>query len=178
MLACYVAGVTRLFFATLLASTIASTIASAFACGGGAATQAPVQATLPTTPAQVLREATGAVEQYRQAYQVRSAEALIPLYAPDAVLVNQGGAHRGGSAVAAYVTALLARASEIQIKITNLDVAAVGADGARAVATLVRTISDGVTSVQEKGALTLTFRRDPSGAWLIVSEHFSYRRGP
>lgn len=131
---------------------------------------------MPTTPAQVLREATGAVEQYRQGYQVRSAAALAPLYAPDAVLVVQGRAHRGRSAVDAYVKAVLDRATEVQIKVSNLDIVSVGADGARAVATLVRSISDGVTTVQEKGTLTLTFRRESGGVWVIVSEHFSYRR--
>ena len=161
--------VMRLLFATVLVF--------AAACGGSgaAATTTPTQVEL--APAQVLREVGGAVEQYRQGYVVRSAQAITPLYAKDAVVVNQGRAHRGQSAVDAYVTDLLARASEVQIQLTNLDIVALGSDGARAVATLVRTISDGVTTVEEKGTITLTFRREPAGAWLIVSEHCSYRPG-
>ncbi len=77
------------------------------------------------TPKEVTIATRGAIEQWRQANEVRSIEALEKLYShdPDIVLVN-----------------------------------------------------DGVTTVTEYGSLTLVFRKDPNAGWLIVGEHYSYKR--
>jgi len=44
------------------------------------------------------------------------------------------------------------------------------------VATMTRELTDGVTTVTEYGSLTLVFRKDPNAGWLIVGEHYSYKR--
>jgi ketosteroid isomerase-like protein len=115
------------------------------------------------------------VESWRQAFEVRSTEALAPLYAQtkDLVVVNQGVVTTGWSAVEAMLKEKLARASQIYMRLTEIKVSL--ENGAPiASAALTREISDGVTSVQETGALTMSFGRD-GDKWVIVSEHFSFR---
>jgi hypothetical protein len=51
---------------------------------------------------------------------------------------------------------------------------ALGSDGAVVNATLTREINDGVSSLTERGTLTLIVRAGADGTWVIVTEHYSY----
>ena len=44
-----------------------------------------------------------------------------------------------------------------------------------ATAVMTRELGDGVTTVTESGALTIVLRKD-GDSWLIVTEHYSYKR--
>ncbi len=129
------------------------------------------------TPKQVIVATRGAIEQWRQAYEVRSMDALAKLYAHDidTVLVQDGVTLIGWSSIEGTLKDRLARAKEIHIRLKEIQVEAVGAGGAFAVVRMTREVGDGVTTITENGALTLVFRKDPTG-WLIVGEHYSYKR--
>ncbi len=150
------------------------------ACGGNkAALEQPEPAPVtPLTPAQVVVAGKGALEQYRQSYQVRSLEALSAVYSQtlDVVLVHQGQATQGWSAVERYLGELLRQSKEIRLAVSDVSVVSLGAEGAAVTARLSREISDGVTTVKEDGMLTLALRLEGE-RWVIVSEHFSYRPG-
>jgi ketosteroid isomerase-like protein len=62
----------------------------------------------------------------------------------------------------------------IIVKLKDVQVSAVGPAGAAAVAGMSREISDGVTTVNENGTVTLVLRKDGDN-WLIVAEHYSYK---
>jgi hypothetical protein len=116
------------------------------------------------------------VEQYRQAYEVRSLDALTQLYSHglDVAVVHQGRGHHGWTAVSKYLSELIGHAAEIHIKISEVNVSSLGPGGAAVSAQLAREISDGVTTIVEEGRLTLALRLE-NERWVIVSEHFSYR---
>lgn len=126
-------------------------------------------------PAEVIHEVEGAVEQYRQAYEVKSLDALEPLYlhGPGLVLVIQGDRKSGWQAVRNYLDGLLMAAAEIRVRVSDVSVVALGDSAATAVATLERSVSDGTTMLSVTGTLTLVFERLGSD-WKIASEHFSY----
>ncbi|MEO6774950.1 MAG: nuclear transport factor 2 family protein [Kofleriaceae bacterium] len=130
------------------------------------------------TPKQVTIATRGAIEQWRQAYEVRSIDALERLYAhdPDLVLVNDGVTLIGWSSVDAMLKDRLSRAKEIHIRLKEVEVTSIAPTAAFGVATMTRELSDGVTTVTEQGSLTLVFRKDPTAGWLIVGEHYSYKR--
>jgi hypothetical protein len=150
------------------------------ACGGNkAALEQPEAAPVtPLTPAQVVEAGKGAVEQYGQAYQVRSLEALSAVYSQtlDVVVVHQGQARQGWTAVGSYLGELLRLNKEIRLVASDVNVVSLGAEGAAVTARLSREISDGVTNVKEDGMLTLSLRLEGE-RWVIVTEHFSYRPG-
>ncbi len=129
------------------------------------------------TPKQVIVATRGAIEQWRQAYEVRSMDALGKLYAHDVdvVLVQDGVALIGWSSIEGTLLDRLSRAKEIHIRLKEVQVEALGVGGAFAVAVMTREVSDGVTAVSENGVLTLVFRKDSTG-WLIVGEHYSYKK--
>ena len=130
------------------------------------------------TPAEVIAAGKATVEQWRQAYEVRSFDALAKLYAhePGLVVVIDGLPIVGWtSGVEAMVHDRVTKAKEIHVKLKDVSVNALGATGATVVATMTREVSDGVTTVTEQGALTLVLRRGADG-WQIVQEHYSYRR--
>lgn len=148
-------------------------------CGKGAA-PGPIEPVPPPTPAEVVQAGKGVVEQYRQAYQVRSLEALGGVYSRglDVSLVHQGEVHQGWTAVETYLRDKLVRASEVRLKLSDVAVMALGDGAASVVAKVRRDISDGTTTVTEEGYLTLALRREagPDGdRWVIASEHFSFR---
>src|SRR5579862_5895920 len=109
------------------------------------------------TPRQVIVATRGAIEEWRQAYEVRSMDALAKLYAHDldTVLVQDGVTLIGWSSIEGTLKDRLARAKEIHIRLKEVQVAAVGPAGAFAVVRMTREIGDGVTTVTENGALTL-----------------------
>jgi uncharacterized protein (TIGR02246 family) len=135
---------------------------------------APVR---PATPKEVVTAARATIEQWRQAYEVRSIEALAKLYTHDldTVIVQDGQAMIGWSSVETMLKDRLARAKTIHVRLKDIQVTSLSPEVAYAVATMTRELSDGTTSVSENGALTLVFRKD-GVAWLIVSEHYSFKR--
>jgi ketosteroid isomerase-like protein len=155
-------------------------LALALACGlaagcpghgkGGAATT-PVD---PATADQAMDAARRAVEQWRQAYEVDSFDALSPLYAHDKglVVVQQGVPFVGWDAVEVHLEDLLGHAREIHVRLKDVRVLAM-TDSAVVVALMDRDVSDGVTTVSESGVLTLVLRHQGDG-WLVVAEHYSH----
>lgn len=151
------------------------------ACGGPAAAppSAPQAEAAPPAPASVVEAAQALVEQYRQAHEVRSMDALAPLYAasPELVRVWQGRRTTGWEVVRPELAGLLGRAESIKLRIGDLAVSALGEDGAAVTASVSRTVADGVTSVRVDGVLTLALRRQDD-RWVIVGEHFSHPPSP
>src|SRR6266436_2500629 len=127
----------------------------------------------PATPTDVVAAGRGVVEQWRQAYEVRSADALEKLYSHDSdvVLVQDGLPLIGWPQVKSTLDGKLAHAKEIHVRLQDVKVTTV----ASAVSTMTREIGDGVTTVNENGVLTLVLRRDDDG-WKIAAEHYSYKR--
>jgi uncharacterized protein (TIGR02246 family) len=125
----------------------------------------------------VPQDAAGRVaEQWRQAWETRSAEALSPLYSHDTdlVVVEQGTPYLGWTAVETYLSTKTGAAKEIHLTLSDVETTALGASGAVVNATLTREINDGVSSLTERGALTLVLRAGADGGWVIVTEHYSY----
>ncbi len=131
----------------------------------------------PQTPGEVVSAVRGAIEQWRQAYEVHSVDALEKLYAhdPDTVIVQDAGPLVGWSAVDAMLKDRFAHAKEVRVKLKDVEVASRSPEVATAVATMSREISDGTTTVNENGVLTLVLRKD-GAEWHIVVEHYSYKR--
>ncbi|MBX3158467.1 MAG: nuclear transport factor 2 family protein [Deltaproteobacteria bacterium] len=156
---------------------IALVIALACGCGARHRGRGAGGAGASDTPAGVVEAATGALERWRQAYELRSVDELAKLYARDGatIVVHEGQAHTGWPAVEAMLKARLAKATAVHVRISDISVAAVGTDGARAVAGMRREIGDGTVTLTETGTLTLVLRREGDG-WVIVLEHFSYKR--
>ncbi len=129
------------------------------------------------TPKEVVAAARGTIEQWRQAYEVKSFDALAKLYAHDLdlVVVQDGLPFQGWSTVEPVLRERLAKAKEIHVRLKDVTVASLGPTAAAALATMTREVSDGVTTVTENGALTLVLRRGADG-WQIVQEHYSYKR--
>jgi ketosteroid isomerase-like protein len=145
------------------------------ACGGRAPAPEEPTPEKPLTPAEVVAAGSGAAEQYRQAWEVRSFDALAELYAQDldVIVVHQGESHHGWTAVQRYLKRLLGTAAEVHMKMSEVTVTALGPAGAAVAADLRREINDGTSAVIEDGSLTLALRKD-GDRWLIVSEHFSF----
>ena len=129
------------------------------------------------TPKEVVAAAKATIEQWRQAYEVRSVEALGRLYARDLdlVVVHEGMAYLGWSSVDAMLKDRIARASAIRIRLKDIQVVSLAPDVASAVATMTRELTEGPTTVTESGTLTLVLRKEGDG-WVITAEHYSYRR--
>lgn len=141
--------------------------------GGGDTTPAR-----PATPKEVVASARATIEQWRQAYEVRSLEALEKLYAHDLdlVVVQDGLPVVGWTSVEVMLRDRLARYKEIHVRLKDIQVQSLGPTAAVATAAMTREQGDGVTTVTEYGALTIVLRRDGE-SWLIVTEHYSYKRG-
>jgi uncharacterized protein (TIGR02246 family) len=146
------------------------------ACGGQ-----PRQVGKPAVepvPVDVARAIEGAVEQYRQAFEVVSPEALGELYTHDldVVMVHQGRAHLGWSQIAAAQRQRFQDVTKARMVISSLSIQALGEEVAVATANLESTIGDDATTTTEKGVVTLVFRK-VEDRWMVVSEHFSYPTG-
>ncbi|HVK75256.1 MAG TPA: nuclear transport factor 2 family protein [Kofleriaceae bacterium] len=137
----------------------------------------------PRTPAAGGEDAFAAVfrvvEQWRQGWEVRSLDALAPLYRQDdnTVLVYQGRAHVGWPQAQTYLRKTVEGARSVHFTLDDGHVTALGDDGATYAARLTREISDGAVTATDSGYLTLTFARAGS-RWEIVAEHYSYPLGP
>jgi len=151
---------------------------SSSACRAGAA--APRAAARATTSTQLQAAARASLETWRQAYEVRSLEALGNLYThdPSLVVVHQGTANFGWPSVEAMLRDRVARSSSIRLRIKDVQVETLGPDTVSALATLTREVTEGATTAVETGTLTLILWREPgaAGRWLITLEHYSYGR--
>ena len=151
-------------------------------CSGARGTTTTTTAVM-VTPREVVAAAKATLEQWRQAYEVRSLDALAPLYAHDldVVVVVEGTPLIGWSSVEAMLKDRLARAGTIHVRLKDIGVSSLGPTAASVVATMSREVTAGATTVTEAGTLTLALRHDhpaagSGGAWVIVAEHYSYRR--
>lgn len=122
--------------------------------------------------------ARATIEQWRQGYEVRSFEALDKLYAHDIdlVVVDNGQPLVGWTSVENMLKDRFARYKQIHVRLKDIQVQSLAPAAAVATAAMTREQGDGVTTVTEGGALTIVLRRD-GDHWLIVSEHYSSRRG-
>ncbi len=148
---------------------------AAGACGGSSpGSRAPAGATEDAFAA-VFR----VVEQWRQGWEVRSFDALLPLYRQDdkTVLVYQGKAHVGWPQAQTFLRKSVEGARSVHFSLDDGQVTALGGDGATYAARLTREISDGAVTATDSGFVTLTFARDGT-RWEIVAEHYSYPLGP
>ena len=144
------------------------------------AKQAPVAPPPPKTPKEVVAAGRATVEEWRQAYEEKSLETLAKLYAHDIelVVVQDGNPYVGWTSVEPMLRDRLARAKQIHVRLRDVQVVSIAPVAASVLATMTREISDGVTTVTEHGTLTIVLRRDDaSGAWQIIAEHYSYKRG-
>jgi ketosteroid isomerase-like protein len=144
-------------------------------CPGQKAPETTPAASL--APKDVVAAAKGTVEQWRQAYEVRSFDALAKLYVHDLdlVVVQDGLPLMGWSQVEPALRDRLGKAKEIHVRLKDVTVTSLGPTAAAALATMTREVSDGVTTVTEAGALTLVLRKSAAG-WQVVQEHYSYKR--
>ncbi|HEY5947770.1 MAG TPA: nuclear transport factor 2 family protein [Kofleriaceae bacterium] len=141
--------------------------------GGGDTTPARV-----LTPKEVTSAARATIEQWRQAYEVRSLDALGKLYAHniDLVVVQEGLPLVGWSSVEGMLKDRLVRYKDVHVRLKDIQVQSLAPTAATATAAMTRELGDGVTTVTEYGALTIVLRKDGE-QWLIVSEHYSFKRG-
>jgi ketosteroid isomerase-like protein len=141
--------------------------------GGGDTTPARV-----LTPKEVVSAARATVEQWRQAYEVKSLETLSNLYAHtiDLVVVQEGLPLVGWSSVEGMLKDRLARYKEVHVRLKDIQVQSIADSAAVATAAMTRELGDGVTTITEFGALTIVLRKQGEG-WVIVSEHYSFKRG-
>jgi hypothetical protein len=70
----------------------------------------------------------------------------------------------------------LARFKEVHVRLKDIQVQSIGTDAAVATSAMTRELGDGVTTITEFGALTIVLRKE-GDAWVIVSEHYSFKRG-
>jgi len=141
-------------------------------------TPAPAPAApVATVPAEVDSAVRATLEQWRQAYEIRSSEALAKLYSHDASLsvVQDGALLQGWTALEPVLRDKLAKATAIRVRIKDVQVTAIGTAGAVIVAAMLRERSDATTTATENGVLTLVLRSD-AGGWVIIAEHYSYKR--
>lgn len=158
-------------------STFALVIAVLLSCNGKAkpTPKQPKQTEAALAPEQVVTAVKRTLEQYRQAYEVRSLDALEPLYAKGEgiSITHQGVTMRGMEQVAAYLNKLLRRAQYVRMKMSGVQVVALGGAGASVTASLNRAVGDGVTTIETTGTLNLALKL-VNKRWVIVHEHFSY----
>jgi ketosteroid isomerase-like protein len=144
----------------------------------------------PSTPGPVVSgdakdQLPAALEQWRQGYEVRSVDALAPLYSAtdDLTLVVQGRVVTTWPSVHATLTDFFAANNSIKVELQDVRIMALGGDGAIVVASVKRRYGDGIRSTQETGTVTLLFRLAPPeddnrpATWRIALEHYSFRSG-
>jgi ketosteroid isomerase-like protein len=158
--------------ARLVVLVVAFVIAGC-ARGGGDTTPAR-----PLTSKEVVAAARATVEQWRQAYEVRSLDALAKLYAHniDLVVVQEGLPIVGWSSVEAMLKDRIARYKKITMRLKDIQVQSLAPSAAVATASMTREVGDDVTTITEYGALTIVLRKEGE-SWLIVTEHYSFKRG-
>ena len=110
--------------------------------------------------------------------QVRSLDALIPLYRHDdhTVIVYQGRSQRGWPSAQTWLRSQLAAAAVVHLRLEDGVVTTLGADSATFAARMDRELSDGAVTTTDLGFLTLTLVRVDAD-WQIVAEHYSFQLG-
>ncbi|HTL36941.1 MAG TPA: nuclear transport factor 2 family protein [Kofleriaceae bacterium] len=133
--------------------------------------------THPSTPKEVVAGARATIEQWRQAYQVKSLDALSKLYVRslDLVVVQDGQPLVGWQSVEGMLKDRFARYKDVVIRLKDIQVTALDGTSSVATASMTRELGDGVTTITESGALTVVLRKE-GDVWLIVAEHYSYKR--
>ena len=146
--------------------------------GGCTSTAKPV-APSTLTPAEVVTAGKATVEKWRQAYELRSVDSLAKVYAQDIdlLVVLEGTAYQGWSAVETMLKERIKLAAEIYIRLKDVSVISVSETVATVSAVMVRETkaAQGATTVTETGTVTLVLRR-VGADWAIGVEHFSYKR--
>lgn len=139
--------------------------------GGPSRTERPSD-----TPKDTVSAARATLEQWRQAYEVKSMDALARLYAHDGdvAVVLEGVPLVGWRSVEAMLQDRLARAELVHVRLKDVQVAQIAPDVASVLATMTREVQTGATTVTENGTITLVLRRD-GDAWVIAAEHYSYK---
>jgi len=157
---------------------LTSLVLAAAACGGGGGGASGKGATTAPASVDAFAAVFRAVEQWRQGWEVRSMDALAPLYRHDdhTIVVYQGQPQIGWPQAETFLRRAVDGAREIHLTLDDGRVSALGDDGATFSARLTREVSDGAVTVSDAGYLTLTFART-GDAWQIVAEHYSYRTG-
>jgi ketosteroid isomerase-like protein len=164
-------------------------VLAAGGCPPRAATPAAAQVAEPA--ADVLAKVLGTIEQWRQAYEVRSMDALARLYAHETGLtvITDGTLQVGWVSIEAALGARIAHATAIRVRIKDPQVTALGPAAAVATAVMAREVTEGATTAAENGVVTLVLRTSGGAApgspreglggdtgWVIVAEHYSYKR--
>lgn len=157
---------------SLAAALSLSAAAPAAGCAATRTVGEPAPAA-PLAPEAQVAAVRSALEQWRQAYEVKSLEVLGELYAADAMVTQEGSEVRGPAQIQAALVERLSRAKEVRVRLKDVAVAPLGEGGAAVSAAMTREISDGVTTVSEAGILSMALRQD-GARWTIVSEHYSY----
>jgi ketosteroid isomerase-like protein len=139
---------------------------------GEVAAPAPIEGA-----ADIAGAAKGTLEKWRQAYEVRSVEGLAALYAHDesVVLVQGGAATIGWKAIEPLLKERLAKVTVVRVRLKDVVAAPLGADAAVVTAVMTRELGDATTTLTEAGTVSLVMRHVGT-AWVIVHEHFSYKR--
>lgn len=147
-------------------------VLAAIAGGCRAKPAAPVAA----PPVDLVAAVQGTIEQWRQAYETRTMEALARLYVhePGLAIVQNGALLLGWAAIEPALHSRLQRATEIRMRLEKLQVMPLEPGVAVAVGEMTRESTEGAATVKERGVVTLVLREDPRG-WAIASEHYSYR---
>jgi len=158
---------------TALAVLLSSVLVGGCPSGTSAGAEGPSAA----TPLEVVAAAKATIEQWRQAYEIRSVDALSKLYARDVdlVVVQEGTTFLGWSSVESMLKDRIARTGAIHIRLKDMQVLSLAPEVATAYATMTRELTFESTTVTESGTLTLVLRKQGAG-WLITSEHYSYKR--
>ena len=153
---------------------VAIAVALGTACTRPVAPAGPV---VPATPPEVVTAAKAAVETWRAAYETKTLETIAPLYSHDLDLavIHEGVQQLGWSSVEAMLKDRFVRSTKIHVRLKDIQVTSVAPDVATAVATMTRELVEGSSTLVENGTLSLVFKRTATG-WLIVLEHYSYRR--
>jgi ketosteroid isomerase-like protein len=156
-----------------LAAILVAALATASCAHGGGS--APVR---PPSASELVTAARGTVEQWRQAYQVKGMDALATLYAndPELVVVQDGTPIVGWKLVETTIKSRLEHTPKIVIRLRDMTVVPLGDNAATVTAVMTRELGDDVTTVTDTGALTMVLRRERD-RWVIVAEHYSYRKG-
>lgn len=143
------------------------------ACGGSQ--PAPATPTVPQTPEATVIQVQGLIEQWRQAHEVRSVDAISGLYANTSQVeaIHQGRRVRGWPNLRDAITSFFAAHAQIKVLVADLVVVAFAGEGAIATANVTRRYGDGVTTVEEAGAMLWILSRT-GDAWKIVGESWSY----
>jgi ketosteroid isomerase-like protein len=148
-------------------------LAGVAACTGAKAPAAPrIEA-----PKDVVGAAKATVEKWRLAYEGRNLDALSMIYPHDldVVVIQEGVATQGWTAVEAMLKDRLAKATEIHVRIKDQQVVSLAPDAAATIATMTRELISGGTTINEAGTLSLILRK-VGEAWVIAVEHYSYKR--